>query len=286
MSHKVFILFLFVVAFTAALAIGIAGLDYYSTPVSERAFNPEHGELKASGVYGHGLGIIGASMIIVGVAMYSTRKRIRALWNIGRLSTWLETHIFLCLLGPVLVIYHTTFKASGIAAICLWSMLSVVASGLIGRFLYVLIPRNVKGSELTAAQINQQFDAQREALQQSEIGRQLVAVIDKSFVGIKRPSNISGTLALFFRLQRLKRQIRSLVRKRIRAEHFSRRTARELSRLASSRATLIQRSVLLLQVEKMFYYWHAIHLPFTAIMFITLAVHVGVGLWLGYRWIF
>ncbi len=286
MSHRLFILFLFIVACSAALAVGMTGLDYYLTPVSERAFNPEHELLKASGAYGHGLGIVGASMIIVGVIMYSTRKRIRSLWNVGRLSTWLEIHIFLCLLGPVLVIYHTTFKESGIAAICLWSMLSVVASGLIGRFLYVLIPRNVKGSELTAAQINQQFDAQRDVLQQSDIGNQLIAFIDKSFAGIKRPSNISGTLALFFQLQRLKTQIKSFTRKRIKAEHFSRKTARQLSRLASSRATLIQRSVLLLQVEKMFYYWHAIHLPFTAIMFITLAVHIAVGLWLGYRWIF
>jgi hypothetical protein len=44
--------------------------------------------------------------------------------------------------------------------------------------------------------------------------------------------------------------------------------------------------MLLLQIEKLFYYWHAIHLPFTAIMFVTLALHVGVAIWLGYTWIF
>jgi hypothetical protein len=57
-------------------------------------------------------------------------------------------------------------------------------------------------------------------------------------------------------------------------------------RAASARTTLVQKTILLAQVEKMFFYWHAIHLPFTIIMFITLAAHVGVTIFLGYRWIF
>jgi len=44
--------------------------------------------------------------------------------------------------------------------------------------------------------------------------------------------------------------------------------------------------VLLTQMERLFFYWHAVHLPFTVIMFITLAAHVIVTVLLGYRWIF
>ncbi|MBI3405443.1 MAG: hypothetical protein HY046_08300, partial [Acidobacteria bacterium] len=62
-------------------------------------------------------------------------------------------------------------------------------------------------------------------------------------------------------------------------------TGHYIERIITSRVTLIQRSLVLLQVEKLFFYWHAIHLPFTAIMFVTLAAHIGVALWLGYRWI-
>jgi hypothetical protein len=32
-------------------------------------------------------------------------------------------------------------------------------------------------------------------------------------------------------------------------------------------------------------YWCAIHLPFTAMMFIALVVHAGGSLWFGYGWI-
>jgi hypothetical protein len=39
-------------------------------------------------------------------------------------------------------------------------------------------------------------------------------------------------------------------------------------------------------VERGFYYWHAIHFPFSIIMFLTLAAHVTVAILLGYTWIF
>jgi hypothetical protein len=156
-AHKFFILFLLAIGFLAFIAVGIHGFDYYTTPKSDRAFRPDYAEMKPSGYFSHGLGVIGATMITVGVALYSSRKRIRALWNLGRLSSWLEFHIFLCLVGPVLVIYHTTFKAGGIAAISLWTMLSVAASGIVGRFLYVIIPRNIKGSQLNSQQNNEEF---------------------------------------------------------------------------------------------------------------------------------
>ncbi len=286
MAHKVFIAFLLMVGLTALIGVSIRGVEYYLTPISDRAFRTDYAEMKPSGTYSHGLGIIGAGMITLGVATYSSRKRVRNLWNLGKLSSWLEFHIFLCLLGPVLVVYHTTFKAGGIAAICLWSMLSVAASGIIGRFLYVLIPRNIKGSELSASQINQEFDRLGTALRESEVGTSLMKVIDSSFAAVQRPSTFAETVKTFFQLMRVKRRVKNSTRRLLAESHLPHASARTLYKAASSRASLIQRSVILLQVEKLFYYWHAIHLPFTIMMFITLAVHVSVALWLGYRWLF
>jgi hypothetical protein len=286
MAHRIFLLFLFFIGITSIVAIGVRGCDYYITPVAQRAFMNDHRLLKPSGLLSHGLGVVGAAMITLGVITYSTRKRVRTLWNIGKLSSWLEFHIFLCLLGPVLVVYHSTFKAGGIAAISLWAMLSVAGSGIIGRFLYVLIPRNIKGGELTADQINAQFDLQEKALRETEFGSDIVKYIDKSFADMKRPKNFLETVSAFIRLYKLKRNVRALVRSKISKRHIDHTSAANLVRITSARTTLIQKSILLLQVEKLFYYWHAIHLPFTAIMFVTLALHVGVAIWLGYTWIF
>ena len=286
MAHRVFIFFLILTGLTAFVAVGINGIDYYTTPVSERPFLDEYSSMKPSGLYSHTLGILGGGMITIGVLMYSSRKRIRAMWQLGKLSAWLEVHIFLCLLGPVLVVYHTTFKAGGIAAICLWSMLSVAASGIVGRFLYVLIPRNLKGSELSAQQINEEFDRISAALRGSEVGMQLLKIVDQRFASIGRPSTFLETARLYLRLVSIKHEVKRTAKRLLAGSGTSRQAGRTLYKAAAARASLIQRSVILLQVEKLFYYWHAIHLPFTIMMFLTLAVHIGVALWLGYSWIF
>ncbi len=266
--------------------MGANGFNYYLTPVPQRPFRHEYISMKPSGTYSHGLGIVGASMIIIGVSTYSTRKRVRRLWNIGKLSHWLEFHIFLCLLGPTLVVYHTTFKAGGIAAISLWCMLSVAASGVIGRFLYIQIPRNLKGSELTEQEINGELDSLNKQLSSSPLGMQVVKSIDESFASVPKSDELLKTFGLLFQLQSIKRHVRHSVREMIKRSHMDPGQGQVLFKLASARTVLMQKTVVLTQVGKLFFYWHAIHLPFTIIMFVALAAHVAVTLLLGYRWIF
>jgi hypothetical protein len=286
LAHKVFVAFLFVVTIAAVLAIGVHGFAYYATPVSSRPFLPNYETMRPSGAYSHGLGIVGSSMIVIGVTMYSTRKRVRALWNFGKLSHWLEVHIFLCLLGPILVIFHTTFKAGGIAAVSLWCMIAVATSGVIGRFLYVQIPRNIKGTEMTKQEIAGELARLGKALEQFPLGQHLISKMDERFERVGKPSSMRETVAQLFRLQVAKSSVRRMLRVAIGRSGLAAHQARTLYRLAASRALLMQKTVLLAQVERLFFYWHAVHLPFTVIMFITLAAHVTVTIVLGYRWIF
>ncbi len=48
----------------------------------------------------------------------------------------------------MLVLYHTAFKFGGIVSVSFWSMVLVVLSGVVGRFIYVQIPRTIQGQEL------------------------------------------------------------------------------------------------------------------------------------------
>jgi hypothetical protein len=286
MAHRVFILFLVLLSVTAVLAIALHGFGYYLTPAHVRHFRDDYEQMKPSGNYSHGLGVLGASMIIIGVSTYSTRKRMRALWNFGKLSGWLEFHILLCLLGPILVTFHTTFKAGGVAAISLWTMLSVASSGIIGRFLYAQIPKNLQGSELTAGQITSELDRLSAKLSSSPMGDRLTKMIYQSFESLPKPKSIGEALTAFVKLATLRRNIRRHVHGLIASNVHSRGAARELQLTATAFASLIQKSLVLSQAGKLFYYWHAIHLPFTVIMFITLAAHILVTVVLGYRWIF
>jgi hypothetical protein len=137
--------FLVVLGLVLGGAALFAGLDYYVVPVSERPFSPLHGQFAPTGLIGQGYGIIGTLMILVGVVSYGARKRFRWLSRFGSLKSWLHFHIFLCLLGPFLVLLHTTFKFGGLVAIAFWSMALVVASGVFGRWVYVWIPKTANG---------------------------------------------------------------------------------------------------------------------------------------------
>ena len=286
MAHRIFILFLVFTSVMAMLAVALHGFGYYLTPTHMRQFREDYERMKPSSNYSHGLGILGASMIIIGVSTYSTRKRMQALWNLGKLSRWLEFHIFLCLLGPLLVTFHTTFKAGGVAAISLWTMLSVASSGIIGRFLYAQIPKNLQGNELTAGQITNELDRLSTKLSSSPMGDRLTKMIYQSFESLPKPKSIVEAVTAFVKLASLRRNIRRHVHGLIASNVRSKAAAKELQLTATAFASLIQKSLVFNQAGKLFYYWHAIHVPFTVIMFITLVAHILVTMVLGYRWIF
>ena len=278
-------LFVFV-GLVTTVSLVIIGWQYYLTPLDLRPFKSDYIIMKPSGFYGHGLGILGTLMVLIGVTIYSTRKRLRSLRSIGKLSRWLEIHIFLCTLGPVLIVCHTTFKVGGIAAIAFWTMLSVFTSGIIGRFLYVLIPRNLNGTQLTMEEITSEMQRLGTLLQGYAVGILLSTIIDKSFATLQPPRTFFQIFSTFIQLERIKIQTRTKIRAILSWSKISPVLAAQLRTTALSRAALLQKSLMLTQIERLFFYWHAIHLPFTIIMFITLAVHVTVVILLGYIWVF
>jgi len=154
-AHIIYITVLSAIVIAAFSIIIYNGFSYYNTSVEERFFHPDHVTLKPSGVLGHGLGIIGSLFMIIGVSAYMARKRFRSLHRIGILKHWLEFHIFLCTLGPILVLYHTSFKFGGLVAISFWSMVAVFLSGIIGRFIYIQIPRTIEGRELSEDEVRE-----------------------------------------------------------------------------------------------------------------------------------
>lgn len=100
----------------------------------------------ARGWFGHGLGVLGFILMLSTETLYSLRKRSRtARW--GRMSVWLQFHIFTGIVGPFMVLLHTSWKFNGLAGASLVLTGLVVASGFIGRYIYTRIPRTSNGIE-------------------------------------------------------------------------------------------------------------------------------------------
>lgn len=103
---------------------------------------PPAGEL-----FGHGIGILGFLLMLMTEILYSLRKRSRSVqW--GRMSRWLQFHIFTGLVGPYMVLLHTSWKFNGIAGVSTLFTIIIVLSGFVGRYIFTRIPRTLDGLEI------------------------------------------------------------------------------------------------------------------------------------------
>ncbi len=101
----------------------------------------------ASELFGHGIGIVGFILMLMTETLYSLRKRSRSVrW--GRMSSWLQFHIFTGLVGPYMVLLHTSWKFNGLAGVTTLFTVVIVISGFIGRYIYTRIPRTMDGLEI------------------------------------------------------------------------------------------------------------------------------------------
>ncbi|RME91047.1 MAG: hypothetical protein D6770_01210 [Anaerolineae bacterium] len=104
----------------------------------------------ASDLFGHSLGIFGFILMLMTETLYSLRKRARsARW--GRMSSWLQFHIFTGLVGPYMVLLHTSWKFNGLAGVTMLFTVIIVISGFIGRYIYTRVPRTLDGTVIEGA---------------------------------------------------------------------------------------------------------------------------------------
>lgn len=286
--HILYVVFLLSAGVLSAVVPGAFGSSYYTSSLEDRPFHPQYEILKPTGFYGHGYGIVGSFMIIFGVILYSSRKRMRSLANTGKIKYFLEFHIFLCLLGPILVLYHTTFKFGGLVAVSFWSMAAVVLSGVVGRYLYVQLPKGIHGNELSVNELSAE-NAKLFDLLQKEFGlnAEYIKRIDEIAVPRKLATHMGLMETLnFFIVNDLTRRskLRSLYRV-LEERGLQKRVIKHLRTTANRRIILSRRIAFLSQFRTIFHYWHVVHLPFSIVMFVILFVHVGVAIAFGYRWI-
>jgi hypothetical protein len=99
-------------------------------------YKSEDGDITPETGTGYWLGIAGASALLL-LLVYPLRKRIRSLRSLGSVSAWFRLHMILGIIGPTLILFHSNFKLGSLNSnVALFSMLTVAASGLIGRYLY------------------------------------------------------------------------------------------------------------------------------------------------------
>ncbi len=279
-------LFVLILVWIVGQVLKEAGVYYLTDPL-HRPHIAAHQLWKPGGLYGHGLGIIGGSMMIL-MFIYSLRKRVKLFRKWGKLPTWLNYHIFMGIAGPVLVTFHTAFKFGGLVSISYWSMVAVALSGFIGRYIYIKIPHHVSGKEVNRSAFKNRLDRITEQFK-NEFG-----ISESTLEKIHKISGAAkiekrGLFGIFtilimditgwFKWRKIKKDIQessSVARDEFR--HFK-LSLREIVKMDRQIAFWTA-------AHRLFHYWHVIHKPFAYTMIVIMLIHVVIAISLGYSWIF
>jgi hypothetical protein len=220
---------------------------------------------------GYALGIIGGLMMLL-LLLYPLRKRLRFMHHWLPVRHWFRVHMILGVLGPLCILYHCNFHPgatnSNVALAC---MALMVASGVVGRFIYARIHHGLYGQRATLQElqrsrifVEQQLSADAERLP-AEVREQLKAL---EVVALQRRS-VAGNIvrALTFGL-------------------FSRWSQWRMGALlsggerAAARAHVaayldaLRRIAGFTFFERLFSLWHVLHMPIFFMLVITGLVHV------------
>lgn len=222
----------------------------------------------ASGLVGHGIGVLGFLLMIMTETLYSIRKRsTRRAW--GRMADWLRFHIFTGIVGPYMVLLHSAWAFNGLAGMVLLLTGLVVASGFFGRYIYTAIPRTAGGAMLEASQL-------QGLIKQAEADLKSAGIE----TGTKRGSRSSRGLAwLLLRgpLGSIRRATRWIQRQRM--DPIARQQAAELDSLRDRLRTLRGQVEALAAARRVMSLWHTLHVPLGLGLFILAFFHIGAALY-------
>jgi hypothetical protein len=232
----------------------------------------------ASDFFGHSLGILGFLLMLMTEVLYTWRKRSRsARW--GKMSTWLQFHIFTGLVGPYMVLLHTSWKFNGLAGIVTLLTFIIVVSGVVGRYIYTAVPRSADGVELEGGELEGKIQATDAELQRWLEGRP--AALQALSQRLATTSDIhSSSAALVFgrTFQEWGLRWRWWNEKR-HLEPAARAQAVQLEQLLNRQRVLRRQLASLALARRLLGLWHAVHIPIGMALFATAFIHIVAAIY-------
>jgi hypothetical protein len=272
----------------------IVGASYYLTPLVDRPFNPGHQTLRPGGVVGIRLGLGGLALFII-IYLYPLRKRWKFMRFVGSTKEFLDYHIVLGLCAPVWIAMHAAFKFRGMAGVAFWVMLSVVLSGVIGRYLYSQIPRTRKDTEFSMVELEHlrmESALQLETLDFASGSEWNDLMTPVSREQVRRMSLLTALWCMLlldlkrpFQIASVRRQNLNLMGKLLTLGGFVASRQPDLERvikLARRQSWLSAKIFFLDRASQIFHLWHVIHRPFSYAFLVMAILHIGLVAWMGF----
>jgi Fe-S-cluster-containing hydrogenase component 2 len=221
-------------------------------------------------------GYLGTALMVLSMA-YLLQRRFGWFYKTATNQFWLDVHLMTGFVGPMFIVLHSALRLTTWVSIPFWSMVAVVVSGVIGRYLYTLIPALTSRHDLEILECRREITEL--AKEHPAAGDYAYQLMDAEAQRSARSWDV-GLLVLllwvmFDDLRRIwtrGRDRRALRRMAPRA--IARQIARRIDRVVffERRKELAPRSKVLLKS------WKQVHIPFSVVLLVTMVAHIVITL--------
>jgi thioredoxin reductase/Pyruvate/2-oxoacid:ferredoxin oxidoreductase delta subunit len=268
-------------ALGAALLAFLAwkGRAYYPLSMDDRLRSPLHQAMRSAGPWGRGVGIV-ATAFMLSNFLYAARKRFRFMMRWGHIRSWLHFHVFVGFMSPLVVAFHAAFQSRNLLATgTAFSLLVVVITGVVGRYVYGLVPAS-GGRAIEMEELQARFVALRDEAQPLLAGARDPARVARLFGRVTAPVGHSFLLALL--AYPLRRIASWADLSRVRALFTDRKT------FADFRDAFLRLEQLRVQIgfyrslKRFLGGWRLFHASLAVVVVFIIAGHIGLAIYLGY----
>ncbi|HEY6094676.1 MAG TPA: hypothetical protein VIU93_06965 [Gallionellaceae bacterium] len=237
---------------------------------------------------GYNMGLTGGIMMLT-LLIYPLRKRFRFMKGLGLLPRWFQWHMVFGVLGPTLIMFHSTFYIGSVnAGVALVCMMLVSGSGIFGRFFYTKIHNGLYGRQASYKQLQAELDGAGDVKSifsfAPEIQQKLVQFRDsslKSSAGGKPWQFISVGVRARWLSATLVRELEDLMYADAHEKNWNDAQMKRLDEMFFQNKQFVENYLKTLQdvaqfstYEKLFSLWHIFHMPLAVMLVFSAIWHV------------
>lgn len=253
---------------------------------------------KAGDDIGYNMGLVGGLMMLF-LLVYPLRKRFAFMSKLGVLPTWFKWHMIFGILGPALIVFHSTFHVyipyfhptgSVNAAVAMICMLLVSGSGTFGRFFYTKIHHGLYGRQTTVNELRAEMEQSGDVKSMFSFAPGVEKKLEEFRVRAEKYAKDSGVgfvnfLTIGIQAARLSHSLSNEVKQIMHAQAKQNNfTAAQVASMEgmiaeyhgkiSSYVKAVRDAAQFHTYERLFSWWHIFHIPLVYMMVFSAIYHV------------
>lgn len=242
----------------------------------------------ASSPAGYWLGVVGGCAMLV-VFFYPMRKRFAFMRGWGAAKPWFIAHMVCGIVGPLVILVHCGFQIGSVnAGVALTCTLLVAASGIVGRFVYIRIHHGLSGAHWTLAELQSAIWSSDEQVRSKlafaptverklhEFQARLAS--KQSGTGARIGAFFLAPLRAYAVRAQCRRDLMIALKARAAATGWNasqyRRAYVKSRQLVDGYVDAVQRAAQLGAYERIFSWWHILHVPLVWLLVLSAIAHV------------